>query len=33
MKLDLEYIDRWSVSLDLKIIVKTIPVMLKGTGY
>ncbi|MBI5643978.1 MAG: sugar transferase [Deltaproteobacteria bacterium] len=32
VKLDLEYIDKWSMSLDLKIILKTIPAMLKGTG-
>ncbi|RPI02742.1 MAG: sugar transferase [Calditrichaeota bacterium] len=32
MKLDLEYIDCWSIQLDLKIIAKTIPVMLRGTG-
>lgn len=32
MKLDLEYIDRWSVQLDFKIIAKTIPAMIKGTG-
>jgi exopolysaccharide biosynthesis polyprenyl glycosylphosphotransferase len=28
--LDLQYIDRWSLSLDLKIILKTIPAMLQG---
>ncbi len=32
MKLDLEYIDRWSIQLDLKILAKTIPVILRGTG-
>lgn len=32
MKLDLEYIDKWSFSLDLKILFKTIPVILKGSG-
>jgi exopolysaccharide biosynthesis polyprenyl glycosylphosphotransferase len=29
---DLAYIDQWSFSLDLKILVKTVPVVLKGTG-
>ncbi|MFB0525850.1 MAG: sugar transferase [bacterium] len=32
MKLDLEYIDNWSLWLDLKILFKTIPVVLLGTG-
>jgi len=32
VKLDLEYIDRWSLWLDLKIILKTIPAVLRGTG-
>ncbi|OGC01874.1 hypothetical protein A2V82_02615 [candidate division KSB1 bacterium RBG_16_48_16] len=32
MKLDLEYIDRWSLGLDLKIMLKTFPIMLKATG-
>ena len=32
IKLDLEYIDNWSLLLDLKIIIKTIPTILKGTG-
>jgi exopolysaccharide biosynthesis polyprenyl glycosylphosphotransferase len=32
VKLDLEYIDGWSLALDMKIIVKTIPAVLKGTG-
>jgi exopolysaccharide biosynthesis polyprenyl glycosylphosphotransferase len=32
MELDLEYIDRWSPLLDLKIILKTIPVVLLGRG-
>ena len=32
VKLDLEYIDDWSLWLDIKIIFKTIPVMLFGTG-
>lgn len=32
MELDLEYIDQWSLLLDLKIIFKTIPVVIKGSG-
>jgi exopolysaccharide biosynthesis polyprenyl glycosylphosphotransferase len=32
MELDKEYIDNWSLLLDLKILVKTIPVVLRGTG-
>ncbi|MEQ8170807.1 MAG: sugar transferase [Candidatus Eremiobacterota bacterium] len=32
MKLDLEYIDNWSLALDIKIILKTFPVILMGTG-
>jgi len=32
MGMDLEYIDKWSLALDLKIILKTIPTVLKGTG-
>jgi len=32
MKLDLEYIDNWSLCLDFKILLKTIPVVLFGTG-
>ena len=32
MKLDMEYIDRWSLWLDLKILFKTIPAVLKGIG-
>jgi lipopolysaccharide/colanic/teichoic acid biosynthesis glycosyltransferase len=32
MKLDLEYIDHWSLWLDLKIFLKTIPVVLFGIG-
>lgn len=31
-KLDLEYIDNWSLSLDFKILLKTIPVVLFGKG-
>lgn len=32
MKLDLEYIDNWSLWLDLKIVFKTVPVVLVGHG-
>jgi len=32
MRLDLEYIDNWSIWLDTKILLKTIPAVLKGSG-
>jgi exopolysaccharide biosynthesis polyprenyl glycosylphosphotransferase len=32
VRLDLEYIDNWSLWLDFKILVRTIPVVLVGTG-
>jgi exopolysaccharide biosynthesis polyprenyl glycosylphosphotransferase len=32
MKLDLEYIDNWSLWLDFKILLKTIPIVLWGRG-
>jgi exopolysaccharide biosynthesis polyprenyl glycosylphosphotransferase len=32
MELDLEYIDHWSLSLDWKILLKTIPIVLVGRG-
>jgi exopolysaccharide biosynthesis polyprenyl glycosylphosphotransferase len=32
LELDLYYIDHWSLSLDLQILLRTIPVVLKGTG-
>lgn len=32
MKLDLQYIDSWSLLLDVKIILKTIPIVLLGKG-
>jgi exopolysaccharide biosynthesis polyprenyl glycosylphosphotransferase len=32
MRLDLEYIDKSSLGLDLKILAKTVPAVLKGTG-
>lgn len=31
-RLDLEYIDRWSLALDMKILLKTIPAVLSGNG-
>ncbi len=32
MKLDLQYIDNWSLWLDLKIIARTVPIVLTGLG-
>ncbi len=32
VRLDLEYIDNWSLWLDLKILWRTVPVVLAGTG-
>ncbi len=32
MKLDLEYIDNWSLWLDAKILARTLPTVMKGTG-
>jgi len=32
MRLDLDYIDRWSLLLDAKILLKTVPVVLFGIG-
>jgi exopolysaccharide biosynthesis polyprenyl glycosylphosphotransferase len=32
MKLDLEYIDHWSLWLDFQILIKTIPAMFRGSG-
>jgi len=32
VRLDLEYIDNWSLWLDLKILIRTIPAVLVGTG-
>lgn len=32
VRLDLEYIDNWSIWLDVKILFMTIPVVLRGTG-
>lgn len=33
MKLDRQYIDQWSLWLDFKILIKTIPAIFRGTGY
>jgi lipopolysaccharide/colanic/teichoic acid biosynthesis glycosyltransferase len=33
IKIDLEYIDNWNLLLDFKILLKTIPTVLKGTGH
>jgi len=33
VKLDIHYLKNWSLWLDMKIILRTIPVMLKGDGY
>jgi lipopolysaccharide/colanic/teichoic acid biosynthesis glycosyltransferase len=32
MEMDMEYIDRWSLALDFKILLETIPAVLKGSG-
>jgi exopolysaccharide biosynthesis polyprenyl glycosylphosphotransferase len=32
VRMDLDYIDKWSLALDLLILVKTIPAVLKGPG-
>jgi lipopolysaccharide/colanic/teichoic acid biosynthesis glycosyltransferase len=32
MELDMEYIDKWSIWLDLLILAQTIPAVLKGSG-
>jgi lipopolysaccharide/colanic/teichoic acid biosynthesis glycosyltransferase len=32
MELDMEYIDQWSLMLDMKILLKTIPAVLKRSG-
>lgn len=32
LELDLAYIDNWSLKLDVKILLKTVPVVLKGSG-
>jgi len=32
MRLAMEYIDKWSLGLDLKILIKTVPAVLIGSG-
>lgn len=32
MQMDLEYLDNWSLWLDFKILLRTIPAVLFGTG-
>src|SRR5262245_22813302 len=32
MRMDLEYVDQWSLALDLQILLATVPVVLSGTG-
>jgi exopolysaccharide biosynthesis polyprenyl glycosylphosphotransferase len=32
MRMDLHYVDRWSLGLDLKILLRTIPVVVRGEG-
>jgi len=32
MELDMEYVDNWSLWLDMKILLKTIPSVLIGSG-
>jgi exopolysaccharide biosynthesis polyprenyl glycosylphosphotransferase len=32
VKLDLDYIDNWSLTLDMRILLKTVPVVLSGSG-
>jgi exopolysaccharide biosynthesis polyprenyl glycosylphosphotransferase len=32
MELDMDYIDRWSLWLDLKILIQTIPAVMRGSG-
>ena len=32
MELDLEYVDKWSLWLDVHILLRTIPAVLKGIG-
>ncbi len=32
MKLDLDYVDRWSLGLDLEVLLKTVPTVISGRG-
>jgi lipopolysaccharide/colanic/teichoic acid biosynthesis glycosyltransferase len=32
VELDLQYIDNWSLGLDISILLRTIPAVLRGTG-
>jgi lipopolysaccharide/colanic/teichoic acid biosynthesis glycosyltransferase len=32
MKLDVRYVDHWSLWLDLQILLRTIPAVLRGSG-
>jgi len=32
IKLDLQYVDEWSLALDLRILARTIPAVFRGTG-
>jgi lipopolysaccharide/colanic/teichoic acid biosynthesis glycosyltransferase len=32
MELDMHYIDHWSLGLDVKILAKTIPAVVRGAG-
>jgi lipopolysaccharide/colanic/teichoic acid biosynthesis glycosyltransferase len=32
VRLDLEYIDSWTIWLDIKILLKTVPVVVGGEG-
>ena len=32
MKLDMQYIKNWNIGMDIKIILKTVLVVLKGSG-
>jgi lipopolysaccharide/colanic/teichoic acid biosynthesis glycosyltransferase len=32
MKLDLQYLDQWSLWLDIKILARTVSAVLKGSG-
>jgi exopolysaccharide biosynthesis polyprenyl glycosylphosphotransferase len=32
VRLDLQYIDRWSLALDLSVLARTVPAVLRGTG-